>query len=368
MGSVQTVALSGFNRDDETTLRTWFDQVNKELGEPFALIKDLNADVLIIDIDSIYGQMDWLRAQSTGRCIVAHTSGAGTDARYRLPRPLSASGVEEVMRQLLRRVEPTCIAANGASQSSPLPATPTQTPPPERVESAEKSVAHAVVKEDTPPSTDSVTATQSLSEPKQDRTVAISDASQDAATQPVLLVDYLQTGALDAAVAYPLQDGQRLILDPASQTYIAGPTLKSLLSTLTQAISSENLARVEKSQLERLRKDDPAEHSWMRLLWLAALHAGKGDVIGFGPEQTFKLVRWPQIEREFPRHFRIATAMMRQAGTVEMIATQSGSPANEVADLINAYLVTGHVEAEGADKQRLEDVRAALWGRLRVAA
>ncbi len=364
MGSVQTVALSGFSRDDETTLRTWFDQVNKALGGPFALIKDLNADVLIIDIDSIYGQMDWLRAQSSGRCVVAHTSGAGTDARYRLPRPLSVSGVEEVMRQLLGRVEPTSIVADGASTSSPLPTISTQTPPtPERIASAEKPVVRAA-DNDSPPST----APPSRPEPMHDQTVAASDVSRDTGTQPVLLVDFLQTGALDAAVAYPLQDGQRLILDPTNQTYIGGSALKSLLPTLTQAISTDNLARMEKSQLERLRKDEPAEHAWTRLLWLAALHAGQGNVIGFSPEQTFKLARWPQIEREFPRHFRIATAMMRQAGTVEMIATQSGSPANEVADLINAYLVTGHVEAEGADRQRLEDVRAALWGRLRVAA
>jgi len=367
MGSVQSVALSGFNRDDETVLRAWFEQVNRALGGPFALTSDLNADVLIIDIDSIYGQMDWLRAQGTGRCVVAHTSGAGTDAQYRLARPLSASGVEEVMRQLLGRVEPTSIVEDAASVSSPLSTASPQTPPPERIEGAEKPIVRTAVKA-SPPSVDSVIATPSEPEPLLDRTVALPDASREVGTQPVLLVDYLQTGALDAAVAYPLQDGQRLILDPAKQTYIGGSALKSLLPTLTQAISTGHFARMEKSQLERLRKEDPAEHSWMRLLWLAALHAGQGHVIGFGPEQTFKLVRWPQIEREFPRHFRIATAMMRQAGTVEMIATQSGSPANEVADLINAYLVTGHVEAEGADKQRLEDVRAALWGRLRVAA
>jgi hypothetical protein len=85
-----------------------------------------------------------------------------------------------------------------------------------------------------------------------------------------------------------------------------------------------------------------------RLVWLYGLCAGNGRLLGDLDASTrVRLSRWPQIEREFPKHFRIATTMMKGSATVAEIATQSGATEAEVADLVNAYLVTGFVEVEG---------------------
>lgn len=65
--------------------------------------------------------------------------------------------------------------------------------------------------------------------------------------------------------------------------------------------------------------------------------AGQGRLLPpFIAADRFKLTRWLQVEREFPKHFRIATTMMKSAQTVAEIAESSKSPEAEVADFINA--------------------------------
>ena len=76
----------------------------------------------------------------------------------------------------------------------------------------------------------------------------------------------------------------------------------------------------------------------------AELAEGRGQLIGLPADARVQLLKWPQVEREFPRHFRIATAMMKGPQTIAEIAAGSGSPAEDVADFINANLATGFAE------------------------
>ena len=86
----------------------------------------------------------------------------------------------------------------------------------------------------------------------------------------------------------------------------------------------------------------------MRLLWLCGLVVGKGSLLpGYAANKKFVLTKWPQIEREFPKHFRIATVMMKGPAFVKDIAEQSGAGEHEVVDFVNAGIVTGHVVVEG---------------------
>jgi hypothetical protein len=113
---------------------------------------------------------------------------------------------------------------------------------------------------------------------------------------------------------------------------------------------------------------DPAEFEaqrgnaqpYMRLLWLCALAGGDGQLItGFVAGRKFVLTKWPQIEREFPKHFRIATAMMKGPALVQDIADASGASAAEVTDFINAGLVSGAIVAEGQAAAGGDPARAA---------
>ena len=63
---------------------------------------------------------------------------------------------------------------------------------------------------------------------------------------------------------------------------------------------------------------------------------------GTSPNAKFKLIKWPQSEREFPKHFRIATVMMKGPASLTEIAEQSGASLAEVTDFVNANLATGY--------------------------
>jgi hypothetical protein len=82
-----------------------------------------------------------------------------------------------------------------------------------------------------------------------------------------------------------------------------------------------------------------------RLRWLHALMQGGGALApGYDPSDKYRLTRWPKTEREFPRHFRIATVMMQGPATLAEIAVQSNTTRDEVTDFVNASLDSGFAE------------------------
>jgi hypothetical protein len=107
-----------------------------------------------------------------------------------------------------------------------------------------------------------------------------------------------------------------------------------------------------------------------RLVWLGALLAGNGQWLGGDAATRVRLAKWPQIEREFPRHFRIATVMMKGFATIDEIALQSGAQSTEVADFANASLAVGHaeVEAPAAPTATPETAGGGLLGRFGLRA
>lgn len=363
MGSMYTVALSGFDRGDESQFRAWFEQVNEELGSPYALVEDPHADILVIDIDSIYGQMDWLRTQGSGRCVVAHTAGSRADGAHRLPRPLNVEDIRHVLHALTQSQAPpersVPAAQSAAAEQDVSPVLPAQRSEHANVGSRQQQ---------------NLTRAPDLTDPEENSPSAtVQNTPQpppidDSPSPPSVLLDYLQPGALRSLTQWDVDGRLKLILDPATQTYWGCSTLKPLVAGLTQSVQPDALVAMDAAAMTRQPPKDQPPLPWSRLRWLAALYAGQGSVIGFAPQQMFKLARWPQIEREFPRHFRIATALMRQPSMVDEIAAQSGASSSEVADFVNAYLLTGHVEAEGIDEAQMAHVRNSLLARLRPAA
>src|SRR5690606_40499573 len=92
--------------------------------------------------------------------------------------------------------------------------------------------------------------------------------------------------------------------------------------------------------------DAGAPQPLLRLVWLGGLVSGEGRLLpGYDPDAKYQLTRWPQTEREFPRHFRIATAMMKGPAKLEEIAATSGIALAEITDFVNANLATGIAEA-----------------------
>src|SRR5262249_40484829 len=105
---------------------------------------------------------------------------------------------------------------------------------------------------------------------------------------------------------------------------------------------------------------------YSRLVWLAHLARWEGQLDpGLPADARYRLTRWPQVEREFPKHFRIATAMMSGTGTVDEIAAQSKAGVADVVDFINAYNALGYVECEAALPTTTPGDRSGLLGRVR---
>jgi len=107
-----------------------------------------------------------------------------------------------------------------------------------------------------------------------------------------------------------------------------------------------------------------------RLLWLAHALGSNGQLApGLPGNGRYKLSRWPQIEREFPKHFRIATVMMKQPATLGEVAEQSGATLSDVIDFTNAYHATGYIDIEGAPSSaapaQRDTGRGAILSRLR---
>jgi hypothetical protein len=137
-----------------------------------------------------------------------------------------------------------------------------------------------------------------------------------------------------------------LTLDPGNKTYYADGTARALAPYSQRVIALEDWQPVDYAELSALQASNKGQ-PYSRLLWL---HHALGSNGRLGHEldidAKYKLNRWPQIEREFPKHFRIATVMMKQPATLSEVAEQSGATLADVIDFTNAYNASGHIDME----------------------
>ncbi|MBX3688965.1 hypothetical protein [Dokdonella sp.] len=304
-----------------------------------------SADLLLVDVDSVYGHMDWLKAQSTGRPVAAVSSGDAHSAEYHLRKPFSTSALAALLADVAARVPAVRISAAPPVAHTPAPtnhaaaavtATPIRPAPaaPVQVEAA----AHAE-----PP-------------------VAAIPAG------PQTLLDLLGSPEQPGKRWRLRHDGQpALVLDGSHQlAYAEDVSLKALSPWCSLPLDAIKLEQLDATTLVPAIRNQ-ASLPYARLSWLAHLLGSNGQLEAqLDPAGRYKLARWPQSEREFPKHFRIATAMMKAHATVEEIAEASGSSAADVANFINAYNASGHIEAESSDRDAgAEQRRSGLFGRNR---
>jgi hypothetical protein len=180
------------------------------------------------------------------------------------------------------------------------------------------------------------------------------------------LIDWLAPGQLKGRVRLQ-RGGTDLLLDIAHQQYFGPATLKPLAGHVEQVLAAGDFAPVEDAQWDRDVASLGQAQPLGRLLWFCALQAGKGELMrGFDTSGRYRLIKWPQTEREFPKHFRIATAMMKGPATLEELTAACGVTAAEVADFVNANLATGYAEPYREPEPEPEQPKATgLFGRLR---
>ncbi|MGH8146111.1 MAG: hypothetical protein ACREPY_07240 [Rhodanobacteraceae bacterium] len=160
---------------------------------------------------------------------------------------------------------------------------------------------------------------------------------------PVNAAEALVLNAFTSARKLTGPDGAELVVDPERGAYhFESTSLKPLAALLQQP--ADKWIPIYSEAMKGVRETHPAQ-SLERVRWYAGLIATPG-ILGRKLTQggRCKLARWPETEREFPKHFRIAKAMLKNAATAEEIAAASGVSFEEVVDYVNASHAAGRLE------------------------
>jgi hypothetical protein len=353
--SNQSICFAGLSREEEAAVVTCFKQANAATGNRWQLATENEAAVLVIDMDSMYGQMSLMKALGTSKVLVALTAASRADTDFLLQRPITAESIAGLLSQLESAPEAAPVppevpfvfeAPSAATEAARFDA-PAWTDPPM---AAAPAPGPAAV----------VPAATTLLEPS---------AAESAAPTPPAdprLADYLRPGALAGPVRLQAEGAPDLVLDPASRTSLGGSALKPLLPYCHVVLRESDLAQLDARELPAIASALGGTQPWSRLAWLCALTGGKGSLAeGYGANDRYKLQKWPQTEREFPKHFRIATVMMKGPALLTDIAEQSGASLAEVIDFVNASLATGVAEPDLPTAFAAEPGKGGLLGRFR---
>jgi hypothetical protein len=194
----------------------------------------------------------------------------------------------------------------------------------------------------------------------------VSGASTDAAPDTYLIDELLAVlTASDGPVRLIHEGLPSIIIDPVRQRWYAGVGLKPLIGWTKLPLRRDELVHLDAEEFERATEILPAL-AYSRLVWFAHFARSEGKLdAGLPGGARYRLTRWPQVEREFPKHFRIATSMMRGVGTLEEIAAQSTASAADVVDFVNAYHALGYVECEAILPVTAPNDRSGLLQRVR---
>jgi hypothetical protein len=410
MAKTMRIAAMSVAAAELEQIKSMMASLRGDAGAHWEWIGDSNAaDVLIIDADSLYGHMDWLKAQSSGRNVICLTASSGHDQDNVLHRPIGVGGLKASLQRASggpvdasaavaeptppadtpaaaaaavmpkritgqQPVVPAAAAAPAPAPAAPAPAAVAPTPAPAAAPTAPKPAATAAAASAgiSAPSLlpRRVTGQQPVvpSAPIAAPTPvpAPTPAPAPAAPQALNLADYFLPENLGEARKLEREGQPPLIVDAAADRYYGGLTLKPLLPYCMGSIKSSEWKAVPAAEIDKLRAMN-AGLPLSRLLWLYVIGTSNGTTLlpGFDLNAKFKLVKWPQIEREFPKHFRIGTAMMKGPATLQEIADGSGATVGEVIDFVNAYAAIGFAVQDGGNP--ISD-RRALIERLRSRA
>ncbi|NZA26341.1 hypothetical protein H0E84_08080 [Luteimonas sp. SJ-92] len=356
-----TIGFTSMDQATETALRAAFADANAELHAHFSLVPETTADYVVIDMDSMYGPMGWLRLHAAGKQVVGLTAAPRTQADFRLGRPFDTVMVIGLLREIAAKAgidlaaEPTATETETAPPPMAEPRQPQPPPPSDAAPapSAEEPEAGAAAASEAPgqPSPDLPESGGSTAEPAAPpsplplRHAAPAPTPAPALARDPVLADWLQPGALSGRRRYRRGSGPELWIDLGTREYHGPALLKPLAGYFEGTVREEDLERVDDQAWATGIAAAGDAQPLSRLVWLGGLSAGKGELLpGNDPDGRYRLTKWSQTEREYPRHFRIATAMMRGPATLAEIAEASSTPLPEVADFINANLATGFAE------------------------
>ena len=119
-----TLGMTGMDPATETALKAAFSDANARLDGMWQLLPESQAGHVMVDMDSMYGPMSWLRLHAAGKRVIGLTTAPRTQTDFRLGRPFDSESVASLLREIA--------AGQGhapvASPPAPVAAAPTQVP------------------------------------------------------------------------------------------------------------------------------------------------------------------------------------------------------------------------------------------------
>lgn len=363
-----TLGLTGMDPATEASLKIAFVAANARTAGAWALIENDHADHVIVDMDSMYGPISWLRLHAAGKTVVGLTSAPRTQADFRLAHPFDAESLQELLEELAPETVPANVDAPGADLASndPSVAPESEAPIPEQPTATEEASSVPTGPDTSPVAAEEPPANREpASEPAPAApTVPHVPLTPAGTREPRNLTEWLASGKIKGQVAFE-RDDVTLLLDLDRREYFGPATLKPLNAHVTSDAVADDFAKLP---------DWPARaaalgsaHPLSRLIWFGGLMSGQGQLQpGFDPDARYLMLKWPQTEREYPRHFRIATVMMKGPATLASIAEASGVALADVTDFVNANLATGFADIEQLPEPEVEPRKpTGLFGRFR---
>ncbi|TWI05037.1 hypothetical protein IP90_01180 [Luteimonas cucumeris] len=360
-----TLGLTGMDPATETALQAAFKQANSSAGESFSLMPEADADYVVVDMDSMYGPMSWLRLHGAGKTVIGLTSAPRTQADFRLGRPFDANTLQVLLGEIVSKAGAPVASAPAPSPTlAAAPASSAEETAPAAVPSG---LTHAPAPQDLLPEEQVEPLDPETIAPPSPEPAPVPVVAPTPASEPTL-GDWLLPNALQQRLRYRRGAGPSLLLDPQSRQYHGPATLKPLAAYFEGSVRLADFDAIDAATWIREAAAAGDAQPLSRLQWYGGLLAGKGELLpGNDPAGRYRLNKWPQTEREFPKHFRIATAMMKGPATLDEIVAASGVPAGDVADFVNANLVTGFAESvPDLPPEPAEPAKpGGLFGRLR---
>lgn len=391
-----TLGLTGMDPATESALQTAFKVANAQLGGHWTLVPEQQADFVVVDMDSMYGPMSWLRLHASGKTVVALTAAQRTQADFLLAHPFSADSIATLLGEIAAHAGhalPAAAPAPAMTATVDIPQQPRTDPtaalPDVVVEllqtdqaqaKAAQQAAQVAAPAPSPPPVQPAPIAAPASAPVAAQAPTAAPAPVPAPVAPAVvapppgptitasgdgLLDWLQPGRMRGLLRVGSGE-ERLLIDADQRKYHGPAALKPLAAIFERGFAASEFELMPAAQWDAAAAQYGASMPLARLVWFGNLLAGRGKLApGYDPARRYRMTKWPQTEREYPKHFRIATVMMKAPATIGEIAEASGVSESEVADFINANLATGFAEAEGDPTPAEPAKSGGLFGRLR---
>jgi hypothetical protein len=332
MSTTRTIAVTGASEQDAARIASLLEKHRSKLSTPWKNGEAAHADLLVVDVESMYGQMDWLRARSRGRLVIAYTSASEPlEPEFSLRKPAVSADLVALLNRISENM------GNGNVQAAPM-----------RPANAESYEATPAPQPETPSVVRLADRKQAAAITELKPVAAVVEAPAEIRVTPpeTHRIDELlmKLDAADGPVRLVHEGLPSIIIDPVRQRWYAGVALKALWDWAKLPLRRSELIHLNAAEFAAAVEILPAQ-PYSRLVWFAHLARSEGQLdAGLPADGRYRLTRWPQVEREFPKHFRIATAMMSGSGTIDDIAAQSKAGQGDVVEFINAYNALGYVE------------------------